>query len=239
MDGIGPDEHNVVALSLARLERMIQLRLAEADPGLEPSVVVRVCMDHDLSPIVANNPELYEEVVDRIVESLDDVLDARAPVVEPSPTDLFIGRLRCMSCRAVTHDASSGCESFLRGGVRGETFHVGSEFVFRHEDVAADYYIRTKRPSPGEAVHILEGWECPRCRGLNWAEVVIRDTLVSSVWSVALSPHTLERAHYVTSECVDLVARLTGRPTWALLHEEVFELLVHTLKQAGAPDEGH
>lgn len=229
MDGNGPDEHNVVALPLA-LERMIQLRLAQAAPGLESSIVVRL-VDDQLS--VADDPALYEQIVDRIVESLDDVLEERllTRTLEPPPTDLFVTPLRCTTCKAVTRDASAGCESFLRGGARGETFRVGSRFEFEHEEVASDYYIRAEAPVGDEPVHVVEGWECPCCRAMNWAEIVLRDSRVSSVWAVALSPEILRRAHYVTSECVDLVARLTGRPAWALLHEEVYELLVEALAQ--------
>ena len=251
MEGPGQDDRNVVPLALARLERMIHVRLAEAHArGTEPAITVRV-VDSDL-PKIADDPAFYDLVVDRIVETLDHYLDSVSdgaplcatalneeidaafsepePGCEARPSDSFVGRLRCMSCGIVTADESSACETFLRADARGELFTVGSAFVVSHDEVAVDYYARAVRPDPVAPVHIIEGWECPHCEGTNWAEIVIRDCLVSSIWSVALSRVALERAHYISSECVELVARITGRPAWSLLRDDVFDVLFDELE---------
>lgn len=250
MDGTGQDDTNVVPLSLARLERLIQVRLAESlDRGGEPAITVKVADPHR-APNIPDDPEFYDLVVDRIVATLDQYLDDVADGAELSATamngeieaafvgrgenlpqsDTFVGRLRCMACGIVTADHRSACETFLRGQPEGRVFGVGSRLEFDHDSVAVDYYARAIPPAPGTAVHVLEGWECPHCEEVNWAEIVIRDSLVSSVWSVALSRGALERAHYVTSECVELAARITGRPAWSLLRDDVFEVLYDELE---------
>jgi hypothetical protein len=250
MDGSGHGDTNVVPIALARLERMIQLRLADSvDQGLEPAITVKV-LEPDLSmPDIQDDPAAYDIVVDKIVETLDQYLNGVADgealsasalngEIEaafsdrdalPRPSDSFVGRLRCMQCGIVTTDPTSFCETFLRAEPDGSQFCLGSEFVFDHEDVAHDYYARAAAAGHGEPTHIVEGWSCPHCDGLNWAEIVIRESLVSSVWSVALSRQVLERAHYVTSECVEFASRITGRPTWSLVGDDVFEILFDEL----------
>lgn len=252
MDGTGQDDRKVVPLALARLERMIQVRLADSiDRGVEPAITVKVVDAERGGPSIPDDPAFYDLVVDRIVETLDHYLDEVADGAELSAaalndeieaafnddgsgvalaSDTFIGRLRCMSCGIVTADERSACETFLRGGARGEVFSVGSRLDLAHDEVAVDYYARAIRPRPNVPVHVIEGWECPHCEAVNWAEIVIRDSLVSSIWSVALSRLALERAHYVTSECVELAARLTGRPAWSLLRDDVFEVLFDELE---------
>lgn len=254
MDGTGRNDTNVVPLSLARLERMIQVRLAESlDRGIEPAITVKV-VDSDLrSPSIPDDPAFYDLVVDRIVATLDQYLDEVADGAELSASalnheidaafhgaadaadtaprsDSFVGRLRCMSCGIVTADESSACETFVRPEPRGQMFCVGSTLDFDHDDVARDYYARAIQPAGEAPIHILEGWECPHCESVNWAEIVIRDSLVSSIWSVALSRALLERAHYVTSECVELAARITGRPAWSLLRDDLFDVLFDELE---------
>ncbi len=254
MDGTRSDDTNVVPLALARLERLIEVRLAQSlHQGTEPAVNVRV-IDSDLhAPNVAEDPAFYDRVVDRIVETLDhylaDVadgaeqlsadalndeieaafLDAGEPLVGRA-SDSFVARLRCMTCGIVTVDDAAACETFLRGGARGEVFRVGDQLAFSHDGVAADYYVRAIRAPDQAPVHIIEGWECPHCAAVNWAEIVIRDSLVSSIWSVALSRPMLERAHYLTSECVELAAQMTGRPAWSLMRDDVFEMLFDELE---------
>lgn len=251
MDGSGQDDTNVVPLALARLEKLIQVRLAESlDRGGEPAITVKV-LDAELRPpSIPDDPAFYDLVVDKIVETLDHYLDDVADGAELSATalndeieaafsepgaalrasDSFVGRLRCMSCGIVTSDQSSACQTFLRDVPRGEEFRVGQRFEFDHTEIMADYYARATRPAVDSPTHIIEGWECPHCEAVNWAEIVLRDSLVSSVWSVALSRAALERAHYVTSECVELAARMTGRPAWSLLGDDVFEVLIDELE---------
>ena len=246
MDGAGRDDRNVVPLSLARLERVIEMRLADSmASGREPTLSVTV-LDAD-TPSVTEDPALYDGVVDRIVEAIDGYLanaeystpltaDALNTEIEavfradsdpglPS-LDRFVAWLRCMGCGIVTRDATSGCATYLhRNAGQGRLLRVGDRFDLGPSSDSLEYYVIARQPADDEGVHLLEGWECPHCESLNWAEVVLRDSLVSSVWSVALSSEVLERAHYVTSECLDLAAKLSGRSAWTIGRDELFGLL--------------
>jgi len=254
MDGPGSSEENVVPIALARLEKLIQVRLAESlELGHEPAVTVKVFESiHDGSvPAIPDDPQFYDAVVEKIVSTLDaylDHVDEGAPLsasalneeienafaepeleVEPRSCDHFVGHLRCHECGGITCDASAGCETFLRPNPDGTVFTVGRSFAFDPADVARDFYAHAMPPASDEPVHIVEGWECPRCSAVNWAEIVVRDDTIASIWSVMLSRDVLERAHYVTSECVELAARITGRPAWSLLGDDVFEILFDRL----------
>lgn len=253
MDGTGtPADPNVVPIALARLERLIQVRLAESlHLADEPVVTVKIHEElGDSAPAIPDDPAFYDAVVDKIVSALDRYLDdvelERAPLSasalneeieqvfalpndEPHACDRFIGFLRCHQCGSVTADASAGCETFLRRHPQDEAFGVGSRFEFDPAGIARDFYIHVMPPLPGEPTHVVEGWECPDCSATNWAEIVMDDGVVRSVWSVNLSRDVLQRAHYVTSECVELASRITGRPTWSLLGDDVFEILFDRL----------
>lgn len=252
MDGSGPD-HNVVPFALARLEKLIQVRLAETmELGEEPIVEVRMCETDDADeefPGISEDPRYYDAVVERIVTTLDAYLDDvedGAPLTanalneevenaffdtaaQRRTCDYFVGRLRCQSCSAVVHDEASGCETFLRGEPDGTRFGVGSSFEIDVDAVPGEFYAHAMAPASHEPVHVVEGWECPDCNAVNWAEVVIDQTEILSIWSVALTREVLERAHFVTSECVDLAAELTGKPAWALVGDDVYEILYDRL----------
>lgn len=253
MDGPGSEE-NVVPIALARLEKLIQVRLAESlELGREPAVTVKVFESaHDGgAPSIPDDPQFYDAVVEKIVSTLDaylDHVDEGAPLsasalneeienafsepeleVEPRSCDHFVGHLRCHQCGVVTTDIAAGCETFLRQQPDGTIFGVGSPFDFDPAQVARDFYAHAMPAATGEPLHLVEGWECPSCSAVNWAEIVVRQGIVASVWSVALTREILERAHYVTSECVELAARITGRPAWTLLGDDVFEILFDRL----------
>ncbi len=245
MDGTGtPGGSTVVPLSLARLERMIQVRLAESlELGDDPAITVKVCDPQSQGlPSIPEDPAMYEAVVEKIVSALDRYLEpahsaaADAAVGEfetvfleqaqPHRSDRFVGHLRCHDCGAVTTDGDSGCETFLRAESDGTRFTVGDSFTFDPTGVRQSYYVYGIPAGRHESTHIVEGWECPECEAVNWAEIVVDPTeRIRSVWSVSLSREVLERAHYVTSECIEVAARLSGRPAWTLDDGEVFEIL--------------
>ncbi len=251
MDGSGPD-NNVVPFALARLEKLIQVRLAESlELGEDPLVEVRLSHEADQAdiPEISEDPRYYDAVVERIVTTLDEYLDGveeGAPLTanalneevenaffdaaaQRRACDFFVARLRCQSCGQVVDDESSACETFLRAEPDGSRFGVGSAFDIQPDTVPAEFYAHAMAPATDEPVHVVEGWECPDCQATNWAEVVIDSTEIRSIWSIALTRQVLDRAHFVTSECVDLASQLTGEPAWALLGDDVFEILYDRL----------
>ena len=239
-NGTGAD---VVPLALARLEKMIESRLGEVSgEEFEPHVKVKVIEqkgadDGELSL----EPEFYEGIVERIMESLSQAIDEdanelpegviplrKAPDAPPTRCDFFVGKLRCQCCGRVSSDASTFCETFIRSEPMGEELRVGDWIGPVLLKARPDYYAPT-RATTSASTHVLEGWECPQCQQVNWAEVVIRDEHVASIWSVELNRASLERANMISSECVDVAARLTGRAPWALLDEDILQILIDSL----------
>ena len=191
----------------------------------------------------------YQGLVDSIMESLTkavqaevveepaeggDVIHLQAyhtqePQAAPANCDYFVGRLRCMHCSTVSRaDSSTNCETFLRSSPAGEAFGVGDHLGPVFESARADYYA-TPHERTGDDLHVLEGWECPVCAGVNWAEIVVVDDRVKSIWSVTLNQATLKRAHLISSESVEIAAELTGRPPWTLLDEDILTILFERL----------
>lgn len=243
---------DVVPLALARLEKMIEARLSQVLPDSEFNQVVRVrVLEQEKDEDLPADPEFYDGLVDRIMESLSEALfeEADATVTEdedgtiqirplspdhetfahPGNCDYFVARLRCQHCRKVAPaDTSTHCETFLRETPDGSPLAVG-DFI-GHIDVSQrpDYY-QSRRTLEGANLHVLEGWECPCCQRVNWAEVVVRNEHIESIWSVNLSKETLHRAHLISSECVDLAARLSGKQPWQLIDADIVAVLLENL----------
>src|SRR5437016_10529139 len=53
-------------------------------------------------------------------------------------------------------------------------------------------------PDVSEEIRILQGWICPSCgSGDNWAEIVIRCSVIASVSATPLTREILERSHLI------------------------------------------
>ncbi len=249
----------VVPLALARLEKMIESRIGdaiEAGDEREPLVKVRVIErqreeDERPNPLdLPMEPEFYEGLVDRIMETIGDAIGREESVLNDLPDgvlafpgqveeslpqelatrcDYFVARLRCQHCRAVSeNDASTHCETFLRPNPDGSELRVGDWVGEVQDTQRPDYYARAVEHVDKD-VHILEGWECPCCHEVNWAEITIRDGFIASIWSVELTRETLDRVHLVSSECVEVAAKLTGREPWTLLGDDILDLIYENL----------
>lgn len=242
---------DVVPLALARLEKMIESRLAEVLPNGDHDQVVRVrVLEHHDDDLPAD-PEFYDGLVDRIMESLGEALfdEAHSRITEdedgtihihaaridgdvsahPVNCDYFTARLRCQHCRKVAPaDASTHCETFLRDQPDGSSLGVGDHVGCIDVNQRPDYY-QSRREVEGANLHILEGWECPSCQRVNWAEVVVRDQHIASIWSVNLSKDSLHRAHLISSECVELAARLSSKQPWELIDADIVAVLLDHL----------
>lgn len=227
----------------------------QAGDDREPLVKVRVIernSEDDSEPLDRKNlpmePEFYDGLVDRIMATIGDAMSEEdgllegveypegvvafpgmqhdsTPVEFVTRCDYFAARLRCQHCSEVSeNDASTHCETFLRPNPDGSELRVGDYVGAVEKTQRPDYYTSAVENHGGD-FHVLEGWECPCCQQVNWAEVTVRDGYIVSIWSVELNRDTLERVHLVSSECVEVAARLTGRAPWALLGEDILALI--------------
>lgn len=252
LEGRNGEGAEVVPLALARLEKLIESRLSEVLPehrDLEHIVRVRV-LDDSNDLVMPQDPEFYDDLVDRIIESLGEALfeDAESELSEdedgmieihslssaeiaahPGNCDYFVARMRCQHCGKVSHsDASTHCETFLRDVPDGSWLQVGSHVGTIDVKQRPDYY-QSRKEQTTDALHVLEGWECPNCQRVNWAEVVVVDEIVTSIWSVRLSKEALMRAHLISSECVELASRLSGKQPWELIDADIISVLMNHL----------
>ena len=134
-----------------------------------------------------------------------------------------------MHCGTVSRpDTSTQCETFLHSTPNGRHIRVGDHIGPVMTSARSDYYATSKDDDGGD-LHVLEGWECACCNGVNWAEIVIADEHVKSIWSVKLNQDALGRAHLISSESVEIAAELTGRPPWTLLDEDILTILFDRL----------
>ncbi len=248
----GSEGAQVVPLALARLEKLIEARLADVLPehqDIEQFVRVKV-LEPAQGKHLPVDSEFYDGLVDRIMESLSEALFEEAEsqgldddsegfqlhsilpgdtATHPGNCDYFIGRMRCQHCKKISaHDTSTHCETFLRdvpdGSALGLGDHVGPVDVHKRPD-----YYQPRHEQEGSDLHVLEGWECANCSQVNWAEVVVRDEHVASVWSIQLSRETLMRAHLISSECVELASKLSGKQPWELIEADIVSVLLEYL----------
>lgn len=253
LDGRNSSADKVVPLALARLEKMIESRLGGVLDQDNPIVKVKV-LETELPEELQDpknfplDPEFYQGLVDRIVDTLGEVIRTEEPKAEegdvihlqayhtgetpgelPANCDFFVGRMRCLKCSYISRgDTATNCETFLRESPDGRAIRVGDNIGVLVDTARPDYYASQNLGNDGP-LHVLEGWECPCCRSVNWAEVVIRDEVVESIWSVKLTSDVLQRAHLFSSECVEIAAELTGRPPWTLLDEDILAILAEHL----------
>lgn len=241
MEGSHPPEvasDNVVPLALARLEKMIETRLSDdysLGLDIEPLVRVKVLDREPGEPVdlmefaaLPADPEFYDEVVESVLASIGGLFDDEVPGRDPAADcDYFVGKLRCHECKTVSRsDRSSQCETFIFPEPSGTEFAVGDHVALEPNDLPRDYYAHLREWTPGTPLHVVEGWQCPCCNNINWAEVVVRDEIVETVWSVDLSSDVVDRANVVSAECIEVVAAKTGQPMWKLLEKGVLSAFV-------------
>lgn len=231
---------NVVPLALARLEKMIETRLSDdysLGLDIEPLVRVKVLDREPGEPVdlmefaaLPADPEFYDEVVESVLASLGGLFDDGTDVAgrhDDADCDYFVGRMRCHTCRNITpSDNSSQCETFIFPTPQGRAFRVGDRIELRPEDLPRDYYAHLTPWDGSKPLHVVEGWQCLRCDAINWAEVVVRDQILESVWSVDLTSEVVERANVLSAECIEVVASKTGQPMWKLLEKGVLSAFV-------------
>lgn len=223
----------VVPLDVIRMERMLEKRIIE-DLNVDDfegfiSVKLRSVTGDELSPDdLEMGEDDVQEILGTIAEALSASMSSDAELPQIAECDFVVARMRCHKCKHVSkEDISTQCETFFRHEPDGSWLKVGDWVGTPSLEERLDYY--TTRCPDDEVIHILEGWECPRCTHVNWAEIVVESERIKSVWSVALSKDSLERAHLVSSECVEIASQIAQTPPWQLTPEDVLDILKNNL----------
>jgi hypothetical protein len=207
---------NVVPLSLFRFERMLQ---GELDQKVEGAHINVRLLDNGDPSALPSDPRFLTDVVDQVIDALEESN-------EPIPNcDFLRASLHCHDCGAVTHDELSDCETYVAIEGAEREIEIGSELKVDIDSIGSDFYLKVNPLEPGTALRILEGWWCARCSNVNWAEIVVVDDVVRSIWSVAINKPLLNRIHLISSEVVEFAAQKCDRPAWSLSHEEILQIL--------------
>lgn len=128
--------------------------------------------------------------------------------------DWFVAPLRCPACGAVSPPTSvTNMQTHLRDDANGSELAVGADLDaldVRTGDILSSGYQLVSEPTPSEAIHLLEVWQCPSCgRGDNWALIVIGGSKITAIEAVTLDRAMLERAHFISDQCFVLAAQLS------------------------------
>ena len=117
--------------------------------------------------------------------------------------DYFVGQLKCPWCQATSSDASTNMQTKIRKDPVLEYLGVGT--VLNSEPILdwREIYIELKKPRSADLVRLLTTWSCPGCDqgSCNWAEVTVKNGMISAVSAVILNPHTINQAHYIDKDC--------------------------------------
>jgi hypothetical protein len=92
-------------------------------------------------------------------------------------------------------------------------------------------YVVLRAPSREEDARLMETWQCPAChRQALWAEITVRDDRIASIEARALDRAALDRAHYVSENCVDELAEITGKSVEEFWRADLAALLRQHLR---------
>jgi hypothetical protein len=141
--------------------------------------------------------------------------------------DYFVAALRCPVCGQVSPaDESTNMQTKIRDQPELAYLGVGHPLHIRPEQMQQSGYLTVRWPQPGEAVRILETWECPSCgTTFNWAEIVVADGAIASITEAVLSRETLERIHFISDDAMYVAADLAGVPFTDIVGADAVQIL--------------
>lgn len=127
--------------------------------------------------------------------------------------DWFVASLRCPVCGTVSPNTSvTNMQTHLRDDANGSELAVGTlldPLDVRRDDILNSGYLLVSDPVEGEAIHLLEVWECPSCGSAdNWALITISGTEIIEIKEIALNRTALESANFISEVNADLLAEV-------------------------------
>jgi rubredoxin len=145
--------------------------------------------------------------------------------------DYFVANLQCPVCGNVSEaDDSTNVWTYIRDEPELAYLGVGHPLTVRPEAMEDRGYLTVQPVHPGQKIRILQTWECPFCgKSFNWAEIVICEGVIESISAVALNREVLERVNFISTESVDVAARLTNSSIADLNIAEVVPILLEQL----------
>jgi hypothetical protein len=142
--------------------------------------------------------------------------------------DYFIGSLKCPVCQNVSRaDSSTNMQTKLRNQPSLDELGLGHRLSINQQIAEAAGYLTVRQPNSGEAIHILNTWECPFCGvPYNWAQITVQNERIEEVLAVAKSREVLLQAHFVSEECLISLAEALRMPYNNLRRDELILALL-------------
>ncbi len=145
--------------------------------------------------------------------------------------DYFVAPLKCPICGSISpEDNSTNMQTKIRNKPELAFLIVGCPLLIQPEVMEDSGYLTVQLPKTGEAIRILQTWDCPNCgTPLNWAEIVVDNGVIQQIIPVILSRQQLDWAHFISDECESTVAHLINQPIQDVVSGDVN--LVQILKE--------
>jgi hypothetical protein len=152
----------------------------------------------------ATDPAFQELIADQVAAHLE------SSVLAPD--------MHCSACK-------TPCVTFEISGVQGGPFGVGDKLPVDLERLSPDADWLVHAPDTAELVWLTAG-ECEKCQLLIWCALTIQDGVLASVWPVAFTRATYERAHVASAGGLQLeAAKLLGVDPDSVSREMILEAL--------------
>jgi hypothetical protein len=143
--------------------------------------------------------------------------------------DFFVAEMKCPVCGTVsTADDSIEMYTYIRDEPNAEYLGVGSPLQIKRDDIEQNRiegYLKIKSPEPDEPIRLLNPWRCPTCGTYNWAQIEVRDGIISSIVPMPLTLATLEHSHLISNEADFVAASLTNSSASEMIGKDTMQIL--------------
>ena len=141
--------------------------------------------------------------------------------------DFFVAPLRCTQCgAALPADHGTNMVTYIRDEPQLACLQPGDALHVPVENMQFRGYLTIRKPAPGEPIHLLQTWDCPKCgKSHQWAEVVVTDGVITSIEQVELTADVLGRGHYIDEEARATAATAIGKTFGEIEPHEVVPIL--------------
>ena len=143
--------------------------------------------------------------------------------------DFFVAEMKCPVCGTVsTADDSIEMYTYIRDEPNAEYLGVGSPLQIKRDDIEQNRiegYLKIKSPEPDEPIRLLNPWRCPTCGTYNWAQIEVRDGIISSIVPMPLTLATLEHSHLISNEADFVAASLTNSSASEMIGKDTVQIL--------------
>lgn len=223
VDGAFEIPPDAAEFAKAMLDQQLATRLAALVPNVaDPQKLAKGVVRGD-----ASARERYDEAMSADVMAM--LMDQFA--TDPAFQELIMGQVaERLESSVLAPDMHCGacktpCMTFEISGVQGGPFGVGEKLAVDLERLSPDSDWLVRAPDTAELIWLTAG-QCEKCQLLIWCALTIQNGVLASVWPVAFTRATYQRAHVVSAGGLQLeAAKLLGIDPDSVSRAMIFEAL--------------